>query len=210
MQAASRHPTAASADLQETLVLIVDAVAADADDLSRILSDGGYVAQVAQNGPDALAAIHEARPQLMVVATDLSGITGRELHAALAIDKHTSGIPVVMIRARGASGQASGSRDGPVPDLICKPFEADEVLARVATQLEFAGLRARHTEQTRILTVAMQRLTDAIRKDGEQSRQLRASKGRIKTLIDNLPGLAYRCRYDADWTMEFLSDAAPV
>ncbi len=206
MHAVRSHPPAASPDRQETLILIVDAIAADADDLSRILSHRGYVVQVAHNGPDALAAIHEAKPQLMFVATDLAGITGGELHAALAIDKHTSDIPVVMIRARGESGQAPVSRDAPVPELICKPFEADEVLARVATQLELAGLRARHTEQTRILTVAMQRLTDAVRKDGEQSRLLRASKGRIKTLIDNLPGLAYRCRNDADWTMEFLSD----
>jgi PAS domain S-box-containing protein len=35
---------------------------------------------------------------------------------------------------------------------------------------------------------------------------LRESEGRFRTLVSNIPGAIYRCAYDADWTMEFISD----
>jgi diguanylate cyclase (GGDEF)-like protein/PAS domain S-box-containing protein len=42
------------------------------------------------------------------------------------------------------------------------------------------------------------------RKAAEQA--LREEQRRLATLIENLPGMVYRCRYDPDWTMEFVSD----
>ncbi|BES69175.1 hypothetical protein RE428_01930 [Marinobacter nanhaiticus D15-8W] len=37
-------------------------------------------------------------------------------------------------------------------------------------------------------------------------REARASSRQLKTLMDNLPGMAYRCQFDASWTMKFVSD----
>ncbi|MDM8567470.1 two-component regulator propeller domain-containing protein [Candidatus Halobeggiatoa sp. HSG11] len=37
--------------------------------------------------------------------------------------------------------------------------------------------------------------------------ELRESQRAMRTLVSNLPGMAYRCRNDSDWTMEFISDA---
>lgn len=45
----------------------------------------------------------------------------------------------------------------------------------------------------------------SIRKETEN--KLKESKRQLTTLIDNLPGIAYRCKNDAFWTMEFISDA---
>ncbi len=50
---------------------------------------------------------------------------------------------------------------------------------------------------------------EAIRREEERQRaeaQFKAGERRMATLLANLPGIAYRCRLDADWTMEFLSD----
>ena len=40
----------------------------------------------------------------------------------------------------------------------------------------------------------------------ESQRALEASEGRLRTIIGNLPGMAYRCRNDEHWTMQFVSD----
>src|ERR1700690_1973231 len=40
----------------------------------------------------------------------------------------------------------------------------------------------------------------------EVERSLQENERRLKTLLSNLPGMAYRCKNDRDWTMEFVSD----
>ena len=40
----------------------------------------------------------------------------------------------------------------------------------------------------------------------EVERSLGEDERRLKTLLSNLPGMAYRCKNDRDWTMEFISD----
>lgn len=45
-----------------------------------------------------------------------------------------------------------------------------------------------------------------LRSDRQTENSLRASQHELSTLLGNIPGMAYRCRSDADWTMEFVSD----
>ena len=206
MHAESKPVPVESPEPRQASILIVDADAADAQSLASILSQRGFGVRTAADGPGALTSIHESRPQLMFVAADLGGLSGEELQAALNIDRRTAGIPVLLMRPRGDLTCRVPGADAPTLDFVWKPFDEDEVLARTASQIELAGLRDRHKEQTRLLTMAMKRLTAAVQADEMRSRQLHDSKGRFKTLLDNLPGLAYRCKNDADWTMEFLSD----
>lgn len=51
-------------------------------------------------------------------------------------------------------------------------------------------------------------LIDKNEKHREAQRQIIENERRLKTLFSNLPGIAYRCAYDKDWTMEFMSEGA--
>lgn len=57
----------------------------------------------------------------------------------------------------------------------------------------------------RTLQIIAEQISIAIDRKSRQEK-LRESERAMKTLISNLPGVAYRCRYDSSWTMEFLSD----
>ncbi|MFW6145089.1 MAG: PAS domain S-box protein, partial [Candidatus Natronoplasma sp.] len=47
---------------------------------------------------------------------------------------------------------------------------------------------------------------DDVTEEVEKTRELEESRRRLKTLMDNIPGIAYRCLNDRDWTMKFISD----
>ncbi|NCA75325.1 MAG: PAS domain S-box protein [Alphaproteobacteria bacterium] len=53
-----------------------------------------------------------------------------------------------------------------------------------------------------LIMVSIMDITSTIRKTADLSE----SKRQFTTLLDNLPGMVYRCRNDRDWTMEFISD----
>ena len=67
---------------------------------------------------------------------------------------------------------------------------------------QFARLAMIAIENARLFSIARQELLE--RQKTEES--LRESERRLATLMGNLPGMAYRCKNDSDWTMEFVSE----
>jgi PAS domain S-box-containing protein len=59
------------------------------------------------------------------------------------------------------------------------------------------------------LQIVAEQISVAIERKARQE-QLRESERAMKTLISNLPGIAYRCKFDSLWTMEFLSDGFTI
>lgn len=87
---------------------------------------------------------------------------------------------------------------------------------RMASTIEqnLAGLEATVQERTANLTAANRELERevAVRKRAEEAlavaaQGLRDNEQKFRTLVENIPGAIYLCACDADWTMEFLSDA---
>lgn len=59
-----------------------------------------------------------------------------------------------------------------------------------------------------LLPIGIASVSRIIESMGRSQEESLESERTLSTLIDNLPGIAYRCRNDADWTMEFISDRA--
>ena len=78
------------------------------------------------------------------------------------------------------------------------------------TRFALADLNVHLETQVQDRTVVLNRtntqLQDEINERKQADEQLRESERRLTTLMSNLPGLAYRCRNDRNWTMDFVSE----
>jgi light-regulated signal transduction histidine kinase (bacteriophytochrome) len=108
--------------------------------LTTYLSDYKYQILVAQTGEAGLDISHRTPPDLILLDVRLPGIDGFEVCKRLKADIRTREIPVIfMTIMTGAEDKVRGFEAGGV-DYITKPFQHQEVLARVVTHLRISGL----------------------------------------------------------------------
>ncbi len=122
-------------------VLIVDDTPANISVLLDSLEREGMKVLVARDGESALEQASYARPDLILLDVMMPGMNGFETCARLQAEESTRDIPVIFMTALAETGdKVRGFKAGAV-DYVTKPFQQQEVLARVATHLELVGLR---------------------------------------------------------------------
>lgn len=114
-------------------ILIVDDEPAVRDALRRSLSFEGYAAQTAADGVEALEKADAYRPDLIVLDVLMPRMDG--LTAARRLRAAGQRVPVLMLTARDTVGDRVTGLDAGADDYLVKPFELDELLARVRALL---------------------------------------------------------------------------
>jgi sigma-B regulation protein RsbU (phosphoserine phosphatase) len=90
---------------------------------------------VAKNGETALNIVKKTRPDLILLDIMMPGIDGFEVCRRLKADARTSRIPIIFLSALDdTADKVKGLQLGAV-DYVSKPFQAEEVIARVNTHL---------------------------------------------------------------------------
>jgi signal transduction histidine kinase/CheY-like chemotaxis protein len=148
-----RVPPAAPADGTAT-VLVVDDNADMRSYLTRVLSPV-WLVRTCANGEEALAAIAERRPDVVVTDVMMPRVDGFELLRRLRADEATRSIPVIMLTARAGQEAAVEGFAAGVDDYLAKPFQAAELIARVRVAIERAtgGREAADLDPTRPITL---------------------------------------------------------
>lgn len=122
-------------DQEESSILIVDDDPANLGVISASLEDHGFRMLVARDGASGLQKARYARPGLILLDVLMPEMNGFEICNRLKEDKSTRDIPVIFMTALTATkDKVKGFEAGGV-DFITKPFQEDEVLARVRTHL---------------------------------------------------------------------------
>ncbi|RYZ04074.1 MAG: response regulator [Myxococcales bacterium] len=139
-----------------TCVLVADDNADMREYVSRLLRERWSVVSVS-DGAQALAAIREQLPDLVLTDVMMPNLDGFGLLSALRMDAKTRELPVIMLSARaGEESRVEGLEAG-ADDYLVKPFSARELLARVATHLQVSRLRAEAQRQReRLFEIFMQ------------------------------------------------------
>ncbi len=116
-------------------ILVVDDTPENLQLLVRILKEMDYQVRPASNGPNALAGVKAEPPDLILLDIKMPDMSGYEVCKQLKSDEHTQDIPVIFTSALNeVIDKVKAFSVGGV-DFITKPFQAEEVLARVQTHL---------------------------------------------------------------------------
>jgi CheY-like chemotaxis protein/anti-sigma regulatory factor (Ser/Thr protein kinase) len=121
-------------------VLVVDDNADMRAYLTRLLGPHWSV-RTTGNGEEALAAVAEAAPDVVLTDVMMPRVDGFELLRALRADPATRDIPVIMLTARAGQEASVEGLEAGADDYLAKPFRADELVARVRVVLERTARR---------------------------------------------------------------------
>jgi two-component system response regulator MprA len=124
-----------AARMPDEAVLVVDDDERVVASLRRSLEYAGYRVSVARDGPAALAAVRRDRPALVVLDVMLPGIDGYGVCRALRADRVVADPMVLMLTARDDTADRVTGLDAGADDYLVKPFDHDELLARVRALL---------------------------------------------------------------------------
>lgn len=118
-------------------LLVVDDDRALRDVLRRALTLSGYEVLLAVGGADALAEVTRAVPDAVVLDIGLPDIDGLEVCRLLR--REGNRVPVLMLTARDAVSDRIDGLDAGADDYLVKPFDIDELKARLRALLRRAG-----------------------------------------------------------------------
>ncbi len=183
-----------------TKILIVEDDPSIGKLLRRALLLEGYEARLVQNGLDALSAFHEEHPDLVILDLMLPGIDGIEVCKRI---RDESDVPILMLTARDTVEDRVLGLDSGADDYVVKPFDIDELLARVRAQLR----RAEHRQPRQILEFADLVMDTAARtvRRGQREIELTAREFDLLELFMRHPNqvISRTQIYDEIWNYDF-------
>ena len=152
----AEKPSAQAHDVQasESTILLAEDDPALQRHVAGILSEH-YRVIVASNGRQALELAREHSPDMLVTDLEMPEMNGIELTREFLALGGARLSPVLIVSAHGGLGQRLAGFDAGAVDYVVKPFSADELLARIRSQLALRklALRLHETEKFAALGV---------------------------------------------------------
>jgi PAS domain S-box-containing protein len=152
--------------------------------LSQLLSKQGYQVRPTRDGELALKSAHKTPPDLILLDIMMPEMNGYQICQQLKACSKTKDIPIIFISALNeVFDKVKGFSVGAV-DYITKPFQEEEVVARVENQLLINRLHKQILAQNA-------RLEAEIEERKQIEAELRESKRRLSAVIKTNPNLLY-------------------
>ena len=108
--------------------------------MRRGLAFAGYSVDVATSGAEALVIARDRFPDLVILDLMMPGMDGMEVCRRLRAGDEQ--LPIIMLTARDRVPDRIAGLDAGADDYITKPFDFDELLARIRAQLRRVGARS--------------------------------------------------------------------
>lgn len=178
-------------------ILVVDDTLDNLRLLMGMLSKQGYVVRPAPNGSLALTAAQSDPPDLILLDIKMPEKDGYQVCQELKADRRTSDIPVIFLSALDeVFDKVKAFAVGGV-DYITKPFQFEEVLARIENQLTIRNLQ-------RQLKAQNTQLQQELEERAAIEEALRLSETKYRELVETSNCIILR--WDASGYIRFLND----
>jgi DNA-binding response OmpR family regulator/GAF domain-containing protein len=168
------EPVSAKATL-----LVVDDALENLRFLAQTLTGQGYEVRCARSGAIALTAAQTTRPDLILLDIRMPELDGYAVCERLKADLGTAAIPVIFLSALDDALDKVRAFAAGAADYLTKPFQVEELLARVANQLTIRHLQQQMAAQNLLL---QQEICDRSRAETS----LQQMTARLATLIEHL------------------------
>ena len=117
--------------MSATKVLIVDDESFIINLLKNGLSENGFDVITADNGFDAILAVEEQKPDVVITDIMMPRLTGLEFLKALKNNPATAKVPIFLISAMDQADIVQQGLDMGAVDYITKPFKINEIIGKL-------------------------------------------------------------------------------
>jgi DNA-binding response OmpR family regulator len=176
-------------------ILIVDDNPINLKLLANMLSEQQYKVRVTTSGPRAIDAVSVEPPDLIMLDINMPEMDGYEVCRRFKTNNLTNRIPIIFISALDeAMDKVKAFSVGGV-DYVTKPFQVEEVLARIDNQLSLARLRKELERQNAELE---KKNAELIRKQDELIKTYQQADSIFAALSNFLPGTIFDEKYSLE------------
>jgi adenylate cyclase len=156
---------------ERTTILVVDDVVPNVRLLEAVLTPRGYDVVTATDGHAALELVGSAQPDLVLLDVMMPEMDGYEVCRRIRADDETAVLPVIMVTA--STDEKTKAIEVGADDLIGKPFDHHELLARVRSLLRIKRYHDTIRSQTEELLELNKTLEERVRTQVEELERIR-------------------------------------
>lgn len=170
-------------------ILVVEDEVALSALLEYNLDHEGFDVQLVADGDEAVLAIEEDQPDLVILDWMLPGLSGIEICRRIRAKAELRDMPVIMLTARGEESDRIRGLETGADDYLTKPFSVPELIARVRALLR----RARPTISSEVATfgdLILDRETRRVRRSAREV-HLGPTEFRLLDCLLQRPGRVY-------------------
>jgi len=180
-------------------ILVVDDDPGIVSFVQRGLGYEGYSIETATDGTEALAKARQRTPDLVILDLMMPGLDGIEVARRL---RQVSTIPILMLTARGTVADKVAGLESGADDYLVKPFDFDELLARIRALLRRTQPSAE--EVLRFADVTLDSRTMEVKRSGKKV-DLTALEFKLLELLMRHPRQVMKREqiYEAVWGYDF-------
>lgn len=179
-------------------ILVVDDTPANLKLLSSMLGANGYKVRPASSGAIALRSVESKLPDLILLDIRMPEMDGFEVCTKLKENPYSKDIPVIFISAMDDIRDKVKAFNVGGIDYVTKPFEPEEVLARINTHISLRSLQTEMQEQNILLKQLM--------KKQQEQEQVMIEQSRMAAMGEMISAIAHQWRQPLNILALYIQD----